>query len=55
MKVKELIKELQELDPEKNVWVEYDNMYDEPHINIASDADAYMGAEEGVKEGDYLL
>ena len=55
MKVKELISKLQELDPEKNIWQEYDNMYDEPSIGVASDADAFMGAEEGVKEGDYLL
>ena len=55
MKVKELIAELQKLDPEKNFWVIYDPpcYCGEPDIEVC-DSD-YAGMFDEVDLGDYAI
>lgn len=55
MKVKELIEKLQELNPEKNIWIFYD-LYamKEPTIDTTVDKETASRFEE-TNEGDYLI
>jgi len=59
MKVKELIAELQKLDPEKNIW----QMYDPPFYcgeveieHLVGEVNSYyVDLFEEVEEGDYAI
>jgi hypothetical protein len=58
MKVKELIEQLQRLDPERNVWVFYDypcDAFEASFGGIANHEDAAMLGCDGVKVGDYYM
>lgn len=57
MKVKELIEQLQKLDPEKNVWIFYDYPFAcmEPELRECSEEEAGMFTEEGCQPKDYVL
>lgn len=56
MKVRELIEQLQQLDPERNVWIFYDTPCAalEPHFGGIADEEhvGYFG-DRGVAVGDY--
>ena len=55
MKVKELIEKLQELNPEKNIWIFYDLCaMKEPTIDTTVDEETASQFEE-TAEGDYLI
>jgi hypothetical protein len=55
MKVKELIEKLQELNPEKNIWIFYDLCsMQEPTIDTTVDKETASQFEE-TNEGDYLI
>ena len=53
MKVRELIEELQKLDQERNIWVNYDNCYN--LIPQIEEADNEWNTKSGVKENDYMI
>ena len=56
MKVRELIEQLQQLDPERNVWIFYDFPCAafEPHFGgIADELDVRYFGDRGVALGDY--
>ena len=59
MKVKELIKELNKLDPERNIWIIYDGFYPmEPDINSyvsEEDVDRYKEYDENIEIDDYCM
>lgn len=52
MTVREFIEHLQTLDPDKNIWVIYDNFYTwEPEAEVIGEADECKEA----KVGDYAI
>lgn len=58
MKVKELIEQLQKLDPERGIWVFYDFPCDcfEPDFSArVTERETFIFDEEGVQEGDYMM
>ena len=57
MKVKELIAELQKLDPENGIWVCCDLYYFYPPIpeRAADKFDEESHQDKGIKEGDYVI
>jgi hypothetical protein len=59
MKVKELIKELNKLDPERNIWIIYDGFYPmEPDIDSyvsEEDVDRYKEYDENIEIDDYCM
>lgn len=59
MKVKELIKELNKLDPERNIWIIYDGYYPmEPDIDSyvsEEDIDRYKEYDKDVEVSDYCM
>lgn len=56
MKVSEFIEQLKTLDQERNIWFEYDGVeMDEPTVYVVGEYEASVFAEEGVKEGDYVI
>lgn len=59
MKVKELIKELNKLDPERNIWIIYDGYYPmEPDIDSyvsEEDVDRYKEHNKDVEISDYCM
>ena len=56
MKVKEFIKKLQTLDPERNIFKNHNGLYYEPfeRIYTATDYEVFEHKSSGVKEGDYI-
>jgi hypothetical protein len=56
MKVKELIDQLQKLDPERNVWIFYDFPCDafEPWFRECKAEEAACFKDEGVAAMDYV-
>lgn len=59
MKVKELIKELNKLDPERNIWIIYDAYYPiEPDVDsyvLEEDVDRYKEYNKDVEISDYCM
>lgn len=59
MKVKELIDELNKLDPEKGIWIIYDGYYPmEPDVDsyvLEEDIDRYKEYNEDIKVSDYCM
>lgn len=59
MKVKELIKELNKLDLERNIWIIYDGYYPmEPDVDscvLEEDIDRYKEYNENIEIADYCM
>lgn len=57
MKVKELIEELNKLDPEKGIWCIYDSyaLIDLMPDAVATKKEVELFGNEGLKEGDYII
>ena len=59
MKVKELIKDLSRLDPERNIWIIYDGYYPmEPDIDsyvLEEDINRYKEYNKDVEIDDYCI
>ena len=57
MKVKELIEELNKLDPEKGIWCIYDSyaLIDLMPDAVATKEEVELFENEGLKEGDYII
>ena len=58
MKVKEFIRQLEQLDPDKNIWTIYDSFsVSEPEIEVVTDENCTLEwlADKGLREGDYTV
>jgi hypothetical protein len=58
MKVKEFIRQLEQLDQEKNIWTIYDSFsVSEPEIEVVTDENCPLEylSDKGLKEGDYTV
>ena len=58
IKVRDLIKQLELLDRDRNIFIQYDGCYlNEPDINVATEDDVEMLHEDypQLKVGDYLM
>jgi hypothetical protein len=58
MKVKEFIRQLEQLDQEKNIWTIYDSFsISEPEIEVVTDENCALEyfSDQGLRDGDYTV